>query len=204
MGKYHNQYCDLKVKLAGRKARNNGSEFESLIDRALLRYKALRIAYIEKTPEPMRPLSRPDARGHFTAIYTKSAQPDYKGTLKGGRSIVFEAKHTEAPRIEKDRVSEEQAEALSRHERLGAICFVLVSFRFENFYAVPWEVWKNIEQKFGKKSLNENDLLPYTVPGIMSFLDNVLTREIIKETGLSPIQIINAGVTGSGGAATEV
>lgn len=173
MGKHLNASRELAKNMGGLKARNNGETFERMIERACLRYKALGLAYIEKTPEPMKPLNKANQRGQFLACYTKQAQPDYKGTLKGGQSIVFEAKHTDNNRIEQKRVTEEQAAALTRHESLGAVCFVLVSFRFENFYCVPWSVWAEMPQHFGKVSVNENDLLPYIASGIMTFLDKV-------------------------------
>lgn len=198
MGKGLNRVNFFRARAAGTKARNNGGHFEELLDRACLRYKALKLAYIEKTPEPMKPLDRPNANGQFTACFTKHAQPDYKGTLKGGRSIVFEAKHTDANRIDQARVTEEQAAALTRHESLGALCFILVSFRFENFYAVPWNVWRDMKGHFGKVSATEQDLLPYIVPGIMTFLDRALSRRIEEETDLSPIEIINRGLAMEG------
>lgn len=179
MGKGNNAYLNFKKNAGGLKARNNGQQFESLIEKACLRYKALGKAFIEKTPEPMKPLHQANHRGQFLACFVKQAQPDYKGTLKGGRSVVFEAKHTDDLRIDQRRVTEEQAAALSRHEKLGAVAFVLVSFRFENFYCVPWSVWANMQQHFGKVSVNENDLLPYIAPGIMSFLDKLLKIESI-------------------------
>ena len=174
MGKGLNACLHFKKNNGGLKARNNGQQFESLIEKALLRYKVLNKAFIEKTPEPMKPLQKPNPKGQFLACYVKHAQPDYKGTLKGGCSVVFEAKHTDDLRIDQRRVTEEQAIALSRHEKLGAIAFVLVSFRFENFYCVPWNVWANMQQHFGKVSVNENDLLPYLAPGIMTFLDKAI------------------------------
>ena len=182
-----------KHREAGAKARSNGQQFEELIERACLRYKALKIAYIEKTPEPMKPLSKPNQYGQFKACYEKHAQPDYKGTLKGGRAVVFEAKHTDGPRIEQARVTFEQTAALNRHESMGALCFILVSFRFENFYAVPWIVWRDMERHFGKVSANEKDLLPYLAPGIMTFLDRPLSGMIQEETGKTPLQIIQQG-----------
>lgn len=161
---------------SGNKARINGQHFEELIEKACLRYKVLGKAFIEKTPEPMRPLRGANPQGQFLACYTKQAQPDYKGTLKGGQSVVFEAKHTDSISIAQNRVTGEQAAALSRHQSLGAKCFVLVSFRFENFYAVPWSIWADMPGAFGKVSANENDLLPYMCPrGIMGFLD-VITK----------------------------
>lgn len=181
MGKGLNRVNSIRARAAGAKAKNNGQQFEALLERACLRYKVLKKAYIEKTPEPMKPLDRPDPYGHFKAVYTKAAQPDYKGTLKGGRSIVFEAKHTDANRIEQARVTEEQTVALERHERLGALCFILVSFRFENFYVVPWKVWHDMPGYFGKVSANEKDLFPYLVPNLMNFLDVALSGPIKQD-----------------------
>ena len=55
------------------------------------------------------------------------ADPGYGGTLKGGRSIYFEAKHTDDERIEQRRLTQEQQDDLEAHHKLGAIAFVLVS-----------------------------------------------------------------------------
>ena len=173
MGQRQNAYLNHKKNAGGLKARNNGQQFESLIEKACLRYKVLGKAFIEKTPEPMKPLHQPNKKGQFLACFVKHAQPDYKGTLKGGRAVVFEAKHTDDLRIDQRRVTDEQALALSKHEQMGALTFVLVSFRFENFYCVPWNVWANMQQHFGKVSVNEQDLLPYLAPGIMTFLEKV-------------------------------
>jgi recombination protein U len=194
MGQQYNMSQYRKHREAGAKARNNGQQFESLIERACLRYMALKIAYIEKTPEPMKPLSKANQYGQFAACYVKHAQPDYKGTLKGGRAVVFEAKHTDGQRIEQNRVTPEQAAALNRHESMGALCFVLVSFSFENFYAVPWKVWRDMAGQFGKVSANEKDLLPYLAPGIMTFLDKPLGWMIQEETGKTPLQHIQQGM----------
>ena len=150
----------------------HGVQFESLIDTACTRYMIEGAAYIEKSSEPMKPL-KPIKAGQFVAVYTKKAQPDFKGTLKGGRAVVFEAKHTESTRIEQNRVTDEQAAALDMHQSLGAACFVLVSFRFESFYRVPWTVWSDMPGHFGKKSANEKDLEPYKLNGILHFLDRL-------------------------------
>ena len=159
--------------LGGIKARANGEHFEGLIERVCLAYRARVEAFIEKTPEPMKPI-RPNGRlGQFVACYTKQGQPDYKGTLRGGRAVVFEAKHTATGRIEQKRVTPEQTAALSMHEQLGAVCFVLVSFDFARFYRVPWSVWRDMPAKFGKKSANEKDLAAFEVK-IDRFLDDFL------------------------------
>lgn len=161
----------IRAIQGGRHARINGQNFERLIDMACQRYKEDGKAWIEKTPEPMKPLGKQNGRGQFLACYTKQAQPDYKGTLRGGRAVVFEAKHTDADRIERSRVTDEQMEALRAHYALGAACFVLISFHFDRFYRVPFYVWEDMKAAFGKVSVNEKDLAPYLIRGgIMNFL----------------------------------
>lgn len=158
-------------RIGGAKAHRNGETFEAIIDRACVLYEQAGVAKIEKTPEPMKPLRRLKL-GQFVACFTKSAQPDYKGTLRGGRAVCFEAKHAASGRIEQQRVTPEQAEALDKHDELGAVCFVLVSFRFDNFYRVPWHVWRDMPDHFGKVSANEKDLEPFRI-NILRFLDNL-------------------------------
>ena len=53
------------------------------------------IAYIEKTPD-MHPIKvyGDRRRGQFIAIYTKQAQPDFKGTLCNGSTVIFDTKST--------------------------------------------------------------------------------------------------------------
>lgn len=172
----------IKAIQGGRHARINGQNFERLIDLACQRYKEDGVAWIEKTPEPMKPLGKQNGRGQFLACYTKQAQPDYKGTLRGGRAVVFEAKHTDADRIERSRVTDEQLEALRGQRTLGAACFILVSFHFDRFYRIPFYVWDDMKAAFGKVSVNEKDLAPYLIQGgIMNFLGR--TEETPPEAG---------------------
>ena len=156
----------LSARIGGSKARINGHYFEQLIDRECRIYAEAGAAKIEKTPEPMKPLRPPNRMGQFWACYTKQAQPDYKGTMRGGKAVIFEAKHTDAPRIEQSRVTEEQLAALLEHEKLGAECFILVSFGFKRFYRVPVRNWQQMKNIYGKVSVNEKDLEPFLLTRI--------------------------------------
>lgn len=133
-----------------------GAAFENLIDRSCEYYKQQGIAMIEKTPEPMRTL-RPLGSGRFEAVYTKQAQPDYKGTLIGGRAIAFEAKHTDKDRIMRSVISDEQEKCLDAYEQMGAVCYVLVSFGFKKFYKFPWKLFRDMKYHFGVKHIREID-----------------------------------------------
>ena len=145
----------------GQQSRLAGEIFENMIDAALRWYEDLGLACVEKTPEPMRPLARPNSKGQFLACYTKAAQPDYKGTIKGGRSVVFEAKHTDGDRIQANRLTPEQADRLERHPRLGAAAFVVVSFGLSSFYRIPWEVWRDMRKTYGRAYIKQEELEGY-------------------------------------------
>lgn len=67
-------------------------------------------------------------------MFEKPAQPDYKGTLQGGRAVVFEAKHTSTGQMEQSRVTEAQAKRMEHHQELGALCFVVAGFGSEEVY----------------------------------------------------------------------
>ena len=95
----------MMAQIRGKQARVAGGYFENIISASCDYYLSRGLAKIEKTPEPMKPLGAKNRKGQFLACYTKQAQPDYGGTLKGGRSIYFEAKHTDDERIEQQRIS---------------------------------------------------------------------------------------------------
>lgn len=149
-------------QLIGSRSRSTGAAFEKLIEVSCEVYKSRGLAYIEKTPEPMRLISGADRQGKFTAIYTATAQPDYKGTLSGGRAVVFEAKHTDSDTMKQERVTPAQAEALRIHYELGALCFVLISIK-DRYFAIPWTVWDNMKNVYGRKYITASDVKEYKV-----------------------------------------
>lgn len=157
-----NKLPSFEKQLMGSHSRAAGAAFEKLIEVSCEVYKSRGLAYIEKTPEPMRPISRADRCGRFTAVYTATAQPDYKGTLSGGRAIVFEAKHTDSDTMKQERVTPAQTEALSIHYDLGALCFVLISIK-DRCFAIPWEVWDNMKKVYARKYITASDAKEYEV-----------------------------------------
>lgn len=165
----------------GARSRAEGAGFEAIISSACDYYRAIGRADIEKTPEPMKPLGGADRSGRFLACYTKQAQPDYKGVLSGGRAVVFEAKHTDTGRLMYNRVSPTQAACLRRISQLGGIAFVLCSFNGREFYRIPWPVWDNMKNAFGRKYIAPADVKAYRVrvaaPGVLLFLENLKEDE---------------------------
>ena len=147
---------DPKRQLQGKKNRAEGKEFEKRIDEAFAYCRARGSALIDKTPEPMKILKNLGS-GRFEATIDRKAQPDYKGTLKGGRSVMFEAKYTSGDRITADRVTDTQAEYLTKAAALGAHCYILAGFSSWNVYKIPWEIWRDMKAYFGRKYIKETD-----------------------------------------------
>ena len=152
-----------RAYLQGKVDRAQGASFEDAVNAACLYYELQGEAYIEKTPEPMKVIQAMDrGRGIFKAVFQKPAQPDYKGTLRGGSSVCFEAKHTDTDRIKQSAVTPEQRDALDKHQAMGAFCFVLVSLG-HRFYRVPWDTWVTMKARYGHKYMNQEELEPFQV-----------------------------------------
>ena len=158
----------------GKRSRAAGGFWEELLEESCEYYSLMHKAEITKTPEPMKPIGPKNQKGQFLACYTKQAQPDYKGTLAGGRAVVFEAKHTDSARMNRNVISPEQERQLDRHAALGAECFVMVSFAFRQYFKVPWLVFRDMKQHYGRKYITPEDVGEYEVKyigGILRFLE---------------------------------
>lgn len=159
-------------QIIGLHNREAGRQFEQLIKNANIFYEEHLIAAVGKTPEPMRVL-RPLANGQFVACFEKKAEPDFKGTLDGGKCICYEAKHTETGRITQDEVTPEQTRILNLHAGMKADCFVLVSFGFFTFHRIPWGVWTNMKAIYGHKYMTPAEAEQYRIKfrnGILDYL----------------------------------
>lgn len=155
--------ADPRRQIMGMRNREDGETFERWISNACDYYRSKGIAHIEKTPEPMKPLKPygDRSKGQYIACFEKTAQPDYKGILLDGTGIMFEAKHTSTEKMNQNVVSDAQWESLDLYEKMGAHCYVMVSMNLQNFYRVPWNVWKQMKELFGRKYMTEADLEPY-------------------------------------------
>lgn len=153
--------AEYKASIQGKQNRAQGLAFENIVSSACEQYRQEGLAHIEKTPEPMKVIGVVNRNmGHFKAVFEKPAQPDFKGTMAGGRAVCFDAKSTEADRIQQKVVTQEQWDALDLHERMGAWCFILVCLG-DVYYRVPWEKWKTMKEDCGHKYMNAADLTPY-------------------------------------------
>ena len=150
---------------------SQGHSFEDYIKAGCALYSRQGRAEIDKTPEPFRVLEKLKD-GIFKGRFTAPAQPDFQGTLAGGRSIVFEAKYTTTDRLKRDVLTGEQQDALERHHSRGAVAAVCAGIG-NNFFFVPWAVWREMKEHFGRKYVTAANLEPFRVRfnGAVLFLD---------------------------------
>lgn len=157
----------------GAKNRAQGETLEEQIKAACLYYRRIGLAAIDKTPEPMKVL-KPLEEGTFLACFEKKAQPDFQGTLSSGRAVMFEAKTTRTGRIKQNCVSKEQECYLDDHQRMNALCFVVVSFGTV-FAAVPWTDWKRMKDTYGRCYMTAEEAAEYRIRfnkrGVLGFLE---------------------------------
>ena len=159
-----------------------GRNFENEILTACEYYKLSKKAVINKVNEPYIVLFKYEG-GKFMGRHTAAAEPDFKGVLKGGRSIAFEAKTTSKSRIQKSVVTEEQGRWLQEQYEMGAVTLVCICIR-DRFFSIPWVVWRDMKNIFGKKYLMPADIVQYEVPyrnGVMFLEYKNLPFEAIYE-----------------------
>lgn len=141
---------------------NRGRPFEKLITLANTQYRNKGIAVIHKVPTAWLPLRNNQGRIVSAKVEEKAAV-DFLGTYRG-HSLAFDAKHCSQDRIRWDRLEDHQAQFTEDWTRDGGIGFILVGFKMERFFVVPWEFWK--EKMFawkyekGAASISVKQMLP--------------------------------------------
>lgn len=171
---------NIDRQFLGRRSHAVGILFEDIINAACHYYRNKGMCIIEKTPEPMRPL-KSLGKGQFVACFEKQAQPDYKGVLCDGTAIIFEVKHTDSDRIQESVITKTQRENLDDFQKMGAQCFVVVSIGFQHFFRVPWEVFGDMKDKYGRKYMKLDDLEPFRLlqksDGTVLILEGVVLND---------------------------
>lgn len=157
-----------------RKNNAQGHIFEEMINNGCAYYKRHGKAAIDKTPEPFRVMKKNKSNGTFTGRFTSLALPDYQGTLHTGRSIVFEAKYTTTDQIKRNVLTQNQMDTLEHHHKMNAVTAVCVGIQ-QNFYFIPWTIWREMKAIYGRQYLTRSDINRYSVKfnGAVLFLDSL-------------------------------
>lgn len=183
-------YDKRKARQQYQNAVNNaqGHHFEGYIKAACTLYAERGRAIIDKTPEPFR-VTKKSPDGIFTGRFTAHAQPDFQGTLDGGRSIVFEAKYTTTDRMKRGALTKTQMETLERHNQRGALAAVVIGIQ-DSFFFIPWWWWRDMKQQAGRLYVTVTDIEQFRVRfnGSVLFLDykNVVGGNWINGADCAP------------------
>lgn len=166
-----NRNADGEQILRNKKSAARGRAFESLLMRGCNYYRQKGVAIINKVNEPYIVTKKTNAN-KFMGRFTGRAEPDFKGVLYGGRAIAFEAKSTQKSRIQRNAVTDTQMEWLREQKDFGAVTFVAVNIQ-DKFYSVPFDVWDDMKNIYGKKFLMPEDIAGYEVKydGAVRFLE---------------------------------
>lgn len=186
------QYNPQQARQQWQNSVNNaqGHIFEANIKTACEIYSGSGRADVEKTPEPFRVMKK-HKDGTFTGRFTARAQPDFQGTLDGGRSIVFEAKYTTTDQLKRAILTGKQMEALENHARRGAVAAVCAGIQ-DKFFFVPWALWRDMKEHYGRLYVTAAELEAFRVrfTGAVLFLDYLHNAD--AEAGVGTIEKFNA------------
>ena len=119
---------------------NRGQPLEHFIEFANDRYRQKHMAFIKKQNTGFLPIR--NASGKIVSCKVEQkATFDFLGYYKG-HPIAIEAKNSETDTIRWDRIEENQAEDMDDFTSWpGTIGLVVVSFKLERFFAIPWALW---------------------------------------------------------------
>lgn len=127
----------------------------------------------------------------FIATFAKSAQPDYKGTLAGGRAIVLEAKSCASDRINKSMVLDTEIAELKTHAGLGALSGVIAeSQRTGRVYFFPCSLFANMEDITGYKHIKFVQAEAFELPEELGRAETIRKIQSIAEKSASECKLL--------------
>lgn len=140
-------------------ARAVGKAFEAMLIRSCEAYEKLERATVKKIPEERQVIGRTGGRkSQMICVNARKAHPDFMGSVAPtGRTIVFDAKHTSKDRLLCTALTPGQYYLLDKHQKCGAWCFIAASFSFRDFFLIPFEFWRNMKERVGRKYLLATD-----------------------------------------------
>lgn len=172
---YRKTLCggNAEVSYKNRISSDNGRSFEEIIKKGCEYYAESGRAVISKVHEPYI-VTKILQGGVFLGRFTGRAEPDFKGTIYGGKSIAFEAKSTQKTRINRIALTNEQMRWLSAQYSIGALAYVCVNIR-DKFFMIPWVIWRDMRKIYKRHYLTAEDIPQYEIQfdGTLKFLDYV-------------------------------
>lgn len=162
---------DIEQIQRNRRSNDRGRSFENLLMKGCQYYQNRGTAAINKVYEPYI-CTKVLQDGKFIGRFLDRAEPDFKGVLDGGRAVAFEAKSTCKSSIQYNVLTQTQRDWLAEQAEMGALAFVAIDIQ-GRFFSIPYSVWADMKNIFGKKSLAAEDIAEYEVifDGTVRFLE---------------------------------
>lgn len=148
-------------RMTGLHSLESGLLFERQIEAACQHYEESGKAAVAKIPEPFRVIKKL-AQGRANVQFLKHADPDFMGAARKGRCIVFEAKYTSKDRMESRVLTGRQWQALEKYWQMAAFAGVCCGIQ-EKYYFVPWAVFRDMRNVYGRQYVTQEDIAPYEV-----------------------------------------
>lgn len=142
-----------------------GSTLEEMINLTNEKYRANKLAVIQKVPTPITPINIDKTTRHITlAYFEQKSTVDYIGTVQG-IPVCFDAKECAEDTFPLQNVHEHQVAFMREFEEQKGIAFLLIYFKKQDvFYYLPFEAleryWERAESG-GRKSFRFDELDPH-------------------------------------------
>lgn len=142
-----------------------GSTLEEMINLTNEKYRANKLAVIQKVPTPITPINIDKTTRHITlAYFEQKSTVDYIGTVQG-IPVCFDAKECAEDTFPLQNVHEHQVAFMREFEEQRGIAFLLIYFKKQDvFYYLPFEAleryWERAESG-GRKSFRFDELDPH-------------------------------------------
>ena len=158
---------------------NKGRTLEELILRVLKRYEVQGVSNIQKISTPWKAIRQ--GKRIVSAFPEGKSTLDFRGTVKGGIPVSFDAKESEDPRgLPLKYIKPHQIDYIRAALPLGEVSFLVVWVKPLNAYYIVrgedalrrWDCWKKNKGKRGFSLIPIEEM--HRIPGNMNFLEVVL------------------------------
>lgn len=139
-----------------------GSTLEDLINQSNEKYRAGRLALIQKVPTPIKPITIDKETRHITlAYFDQKSTVDYIGCVQG-IPVCFDAKECNVSTFTLQNIHEHQVRFMREFEDQGGVSFIILYFTAKDeMYYIPFsdiiKFWERAENG-GRKSFTYDEV----------------------------------------------
>lgn len=165
---------------------NRGMQLEEFVEYANARYRHHGMAIVEKVPTEFIPI-----RNRYGKVINckveRKAPVDFMGRYLN-TPVAIEAKHTSTDRIRFDAVQDHQAQFLDDFVGKHGLGFgaVLVSFKMDRFFLVPWSFWSAAKDMWIRNRGEKAAVIEYGMSWITPGKASVSADELLPEWEVKP------------------